>query len=825
MNFLKSSLCVAVNIVLWMPLAAQLKQYSGIYPHLAMYNNEGECGTGAVVPWNDFLYVITYGPHLPLGSSDKFYRISPDLKQEVMPESVGGTPANRFIHRPSNQLLIGPYIVDKQGKVEVIPIKDMPGRLTGTAAHLYHPDSLVYYGTMEEGIYEVNVYTKKVHELYTDGNLKQSIYQGQLVNMNPPKTHKFAELLGAHGKGLYSGQGVLVYSNNGESGDLALKQFDIPAGSLSEWDGKNWKLIRRNQFVEITGPGGIQGNASPDDPIWATGWDHKSALLAVRDMQNGWQFYRFPKSSHSYDGAHGWNTEWPRIRNVGEENDPYYLMTMHGLFWHFPKNFSTGNTAGLRPLSSYLKVIGDFARWNNQLIFGCDDSAQKEFLNKRSVKGQIEGPGQSNSNLWFTEFDKIKSLGNNTAEGAVWLNEGVKKQTTSDPFLFAGWGFRSLWLKNEGTSEMEIEIQLDHDGTGQWTTYETCTVASGRSLVQNFPSDTKGEWIRFISHSNAQITAQFTYVDNRDVQRDDQIFRGVAGLSAPSISAGLMVGLGDNKRSLGIVASQLNGGVFAKTGYYELTPDMLLKPTVDGKEEKYIEEKFALSNNLVQLKTSSILVVDEKGRRWRLPKGDKRYDNIVQNGLARICREVATERDLLNLHGTFYELPAENADGFAKIRPIASHDLNIVDYASYRGLLVLSGLDISQANPQHVITSDDKKCAVWVGAIDDLWKLGKPQGNGGPLDHEMLEKGKFSDPYLFGFYDKRKLKLTNHEKFPVTFSVQMDPVGNGTWMDYQRITVKGNGTTEIEFPKNIEARWIRFAVDRSSQVSTLLNYD
>jgi hypothetical protein len=30
-------------------------QFSGIYPHLAYYNNEGECGTGAVVPWADRL--------------------------------------------------------------------------------------------------------------------------------------------------------------------------------------------------------------------------------------------------------------------------------------------------------------------------------------------------------------------------------------------------------------------------------------------------------------------------------------------------------------------------------------------------------------------------------------------------------------------------------------------------------------------------------------------------------------------------------------------------------------------------------------------------
>jgi len=45
----------------------QPRQISGIYPHLAFYNNEGECGTGAVVPWAGRLWVITYGPHFPLG--------------------------------------------------------------------------------------------------------------------------------------------------------------------------------------------------------------------------------------------------------------------------------------------------------------------------------------------------------------------------------------------------------------------------------------------------------------------------------------------------------------------------------------------------------------------------------------------------------------------------------------------------------------------------------------------------------------------------------------------------------------------------------------
>ena len=48
----------------------------------------------------------------PGGSSDKLYEISTDLQLVPHRRSVGGTPANRMIHRESNQLLIGPYVID-----------------------------------------------------------------------------------------------------------------------------------------------------------------------------------------------------------------------------------------------------------------------------------------------------------------------------------------------------------------------------------------------------------------------------------------------------------------------------------------------------------------------------------------------------------------------------------------------------------------------------------------------------------------------------------------------------------------------------------------
>ena len=117
---------------------------AGVYPSLTMYNEEGECGTGAVVPWAGRLWVITYGPHKPQGSTDKLYEISPRLKQLIRPESIGGTPANRMIHKESGQLSIGPYFIDEKRKVRTIPYSKMPGRHTGTARHLKDPTNKVY---------------------------------------------------------------------------------------------------------------------------------------------------------------------------------------------------------------------------------------------------------------------------------------------------------------------------------------------------------------------------------------------------------------------------------------------------------------------------------------------------------------------------------------------------------------------------------------------------------------------------------------------------------------------------------------------------------
>ncbi|RPE09265.1 hypothetical protein EGT74_19900 [Chitinophaga lutea] len=812
---------IATYSILFSPLLghSQQRSFSGVYPHLAMYNNEGECGTGAVVPWAGKLWVITYGPHLPEGSSDKLYEISPSLQQTVRPESIGGTPANRMVHKESNQLFIGPYAIDGKGTVRTIPYKVMPGRHTGNARHLTDPAGKIYYGTMEEGFYEVDVKTLAPVMLYEDGNIKKK--KGADASAN-----QATDLLpGAHGKGLYSGQGVMVYSNNGESGPQALKQFDIEAGSLSEWDGKNWKVVRRNQFVEITGPGGIHGNKNPaTDPIWATGWDHKSVLLGVRD-KGAWHFYRLPKASHSYDGAHGWNTEWPRIRDIGTPDKPDYLMTMHGLFWRFPASFSSAQTAGIRPRTAYLRVIGDFARWNNLLVLGCDDSAQREFLNKRKAKGNIEGPGQSNSNLWFTSFQLPDQLGPNSAEGAVWLQETLQPGDASEPFLFAGWPHRTAWVQNNGTEPASFTFETDR-GNGQWTVVKTISLAAGEAIPQVFDAQQPGEWIRVKTTTGGKATVWFAYT-GKDSRKTvpDAVFNGLTKVgTVANTSGGLIYGLGDNKRTLGMNALHWKGSTSTDLGYYELNEKMELVKKNDAAAAGFIREKFAIPEKVVTIDEASVLVTDDNGRRWRLPLGSDAFTAPTNQAALRICREVATERDLFNCHGTFYELPAENADGYAKIRPVASHAFRIQDYASYRGLLIMTGVDAGAGNSAHIIRSADKQAAVWAGVIDDLWKLGKPTGRGGPWKNSEVKAGTPSDPYLIGFYDQRSLELKHDAKAPVTFTIEADPAGNGVWMPYREVTVTPGQTFRYTFPAAIQARWIRFTANKDCTATAWLEY-
>ncbi len=800
------------------PAAEDKNSFGGIYPTLAQFNDESECGTGAVVPWADRLWTVSYGPHLPNGSSDKLYEIDSELNRVVRPESVGGTNANRMIHRESNQLFIGNHAIDAQRNVRTIPHKEMFGRQTAVARHLLDPENKVYFLTMEEGLYEVDVHTLQVRELCKDGNLPRK--EGEDV------------LPGYHGKGGYTSQGRIVYANNGEQSSQAQKDPTTESGCLAQWRGeeKGWEIVRRNQFTEVTTQGGIYGAESENDVLWSLGWDYRSVILAVLE-KGEWSFFRLPKASHCYDGAHGWNTEWPRIREI---DDPQkFLATMHGQFWRFPRDFSASNARGIRPRSTYLKVVGDFAYWNGRVVFGCDDSAKSEFLNKTPFKNKIQGPGRSNSNLWFVEPEKLDAFGPSLGRGALWLRDVVEANVPSDPYLFAGYDRRLAFLSFDGTDapqEVEFVFETDSDGAGNWQELRRVRVSkdAGFAWVE-FPKDAQGEWIRARVDAPLKSATCFFQYQNEDKRVEaSPIF---AGLAAPSDSARFLGARmwvrADNDR-LAVVSEIVEKGAVKEERYYELTEEGRLERVpcrFEGGEQGTISRVKgfvpATEPDPETLKIDELSVLlHYAGRAFRLPIGSEDAARVRSPLVCRLDREVCTERDLFHCAGTFYELPAENAGGAPKIRPIATDGRLIVDYASYRGMLVLSGVKSEPSpNETRVVRSEDGLCALWLGAVDDLWSFGKPVGRGAVWKETQVKARVPSDPMLTTGFDKKTLELKNDSDFEVEVTLEADATCNDDWREYKRVKLPAKGSVALELPESFNAYWTRVVADKDATLS------
>jgi hypothetical protein len=677
---------------------------------------------------------------------------------------------------------------------------------------------------MEDGLYEVDVRTLAVKGLIKE--IMNKPKPGQTAEVSPATIT--STLAGYHGKGLYSGQGLVILANNGERSPKALLDPTIVSGGLGSFNGEgNWSLVRRNQFTEVTGPGGLTGNADPaKDPIWTVGWDFRSVILMV--MEDGkWTSYRLPKGSHSYDGAHGWNTEWPRIRDIGEEGSR--LMTMHGLFWKFPANFASKHSAGVTPRSAYLKVIGDFTRWQDRLVFGCDDTAKSEFLNKRPAKGALAGPGQSQSNLWFTALDAPDKLGPAIGRGSVWVDEPVQAGVPSDPFLLGGFAKRAVQLQHDSTAATTFSLEIDAQGDGQWKSWrEVSLKADEATRWVEIPATVAGAWIRAKANrdvAKASVTFQYAAKDERVTERG-ALFQGLSKAGDATSQGAFLLTRGANLRTLSVLAATVTSDQTTIGEAYELSADLKLTKQKDSAVAAYVQKNTPIPQGIITADEASV-IFEESGVRWRLPRSAaSAQDALLARSALRKAREVCTERDMLQAHGTFYELPALNAKGAIRMRPIATSGTAVHDYCSYRGLLVLSGISPEAAkDDRHIIRSDDGKAAVWVGTADDLWQLGKPRGFGGPWKSSNVTAGKPSDPYLMTGYDKKRITLANHGEIETTITVELDAAGDGRFAAYQSFKLAPGAKETFEFPDWINAYWVRTVSSATTNATAQLTYE
>ncbi|MFH1923677.1 MAG: hypothetical protein ABIP48_27775 [Planctomycetota bacterium] len=486
-------------------------EFSGVYPHLAATaDSYSECGIGAVVPWADRLWYVSYVSHKS-GGGVGLYEITPDLAIRRRPESVVGTHAGRMIHAESSQLIIGPYLIDRERNVRVF--EDLATeRVTAVMRHLTDPARKVYAQAMEGGFYEADVRTLEVTRLF-DLSKEELGIQGT-----------------AHFKGGCTSQGRVVVANNTyHDGDQRQGSGD---GRLAEWDGKTWSVIHQTAFCDVTTAGGIHGAESNDAPLYATGWDRASVLLAV--LGDGqWSTYRLPKGSQSYD--HAWCTEWPRIREAAPGQ---LMLDMHGLYYLMSPKLKPGNMAGLLPLAFHLRMTPDFCRWQGNLVLAGNEVSS---LGHRHRTG-----GQPQSNLWLGSLEEIRRFGAPGGWGGPWYQDEVKAGVPSDPFFVSGFANRVLHLfEGAAPAGTRFLLEVDPRGDGDWAEYRTITLPECGYAWHVFPKDFSAAWVRITADRDTTATAQFCF-DPHDEHEPGRLKTGLfdslprATEEKPRIHGGLL---------------------------------------------------------------------------------------------------------------------------------------------------------------------------------------------------------------------------------------------------------------------------------------------
>jgi hypothetical protein len=444
----------------------------GVFPNISVvagHANRSEAGVGALLPWADRLWFVSYVAHVS-GEGTGLYWVDDKMQLYRHPSSVVGTFTNRYIHNPSDQAFLGPHVIDAKGGVRTI--EALKGyRLTSTVDHLTDPANKVYVLAMEGEFFEVDVHTLESKQLF---NLADTLDI-------KPKEGK------VHFKSAYTANSRVVVANNSyyESDYLGQQA----AGRLAEWDGKTWTIIERKPFVEVSGKN--WSGATYGNPIFATGWDKASVILKVF-ARGAWLTYRLPKSAQTFD--HAWNTEWMRIRDAQTER---FLMDVHGMFYELPAQIYDGKILPIRPIATHLRVVPDFCYWRGLFVMGGDQTDRSW--------------GQPQTGLWFGSIDDLWRMGKPAGWGGVWWKEDVKAGAPSDPFLMTNFDKKVVHLKHTAKEPVEFKLEVDFLGDGTWETYQTVHVPAQGYVHLEFPAGFSAQWIRVTTNRNCNATVYFNY--------------------------------------------------------------------------------------------------------------------------------------------------------------------------------------------------------------------------------------------------------------------------------------------------------------------------
>jgi len=209
-------------------------------------------------------------------------------------------------------------------------------------------------------------------------------------------------------------------------------------------------------------------------------------------------------------------------------------------------------------------------------------------------------------------------------------------------------------------------------------------------------------------------------------------------------------------------------------------------------------------------------LINGEWQRYRLPKASHAFEQSWQTEWMRI-REVETEHFMMDIQGMFYELqPLAFEDHIWGVKPVCQHLRTIPDYCSFRGLLALGGNETSPNQDANAVAGQPQS-GIWFGKTDDLWSWGQPQGWGGVWRKEQVTAGKPSDPFLLTDFRRKMLHLISDRN--TTVDIQIDFLGNGTWVKYETVKLTGAEYHAVLFPDSFSAQWIRLFPNTSCNMT------
>ena len=74
-------------------------------------------------------------------------------------------------------------------------------------------------------------------------------------------------------------------------------------------------------------------------------------------------------------------------------------------------------------------------------------------------------------------------------------------------------------------------------------------------------------------------------------------------------------------------------------------------------------------------------------------------------------------------------------------------------------------------------------------------------------------------------FDKKVIHLTHDSVSDVTFDIQVDFLGNGTWKTYESVRVPPSGYKAFIFPDGFTAHWVRLKPNTSCTATAQFMYN